>query len=358
MSRPIRATIDLSAIRHNLALARRLAGQARVWAVVKANAYGHGLTGVEAALEAADGLALLEFDRAIALRERQPGRPILMLEGAFDPPSTRCALDHGFDLVVHDEAQIEWIEALDGPRRLSVWVKMNSGMNRLGFARSHVRAAYERLTGAGAVARIGLMTHFANADQEDGWQEPAARFDAATRQLPGARCMANSTALLRAPQTHRQWVRPGIMLYGASPIVEVPAVSLGLRAAMRLESRLIGVQSLLPGDAVGYGATFVARRPMRIGVVACGYADGYPRAAGTGTPVWVAGRRARLVGRVSMDMLTVDLGEAEDCGVGAPVELWGEHVPIDEVAAAAGTIGYELMCALAPRVPMQWVDAP
>ncbi|MCB1617501.1 MAG: alanine racemase, partial [Pseudomonadales bacterium] len=201
---------------------------------------------------------------------------------------------------------------------------------------------------------IGLMTHFANADREDGWQEPAGRFDAATRHLPGARCLANSAALLSAPDTHRQWVRPGIMLYGASPFADTPAASLGLRPAMRLESRLIGVQSLLPGDPVGYGSTFVARRPMRIGVVACGYADGYPRSAQTGTPVWVAGRRSRLVGRVSMDMLTIDLGAADDAVIGSPVELWGEHVPIDEVAAAAGTIAYQLLCNVTGRVPYRY----
>jgi alanine racemase len=357
MSRPTRATIDLSAVRHNLAVARRKAASARIWAVVKANAYGHGLSRVLPALDSADGLALLEFDRALWLRERQPRRPILMLEGAFDAATTRLALDHRLDLVVHDEAQIAWIEAIEGPRRLAVWVKMNSGMNRLGFTRTHVRTAFERLTGARAVARIGLMTHFANADQEEGWQEPLARFDAGTRQLPGARSLANSAALLSAPETHGQWVRPGIMLYGGSPFGQIPAASLGLRPAMRLESRLIGVQSLLPGDTVGYGGTFVARRPMRIGVVACGYADGYPRSAGTGTPVWVNGHRARLVGRVSMDMLTVDLGGDESAGPGSPVELWGEHVPVDEVAHAAGTIGYELMCRVAPRVPFDSVDS-
>lgn len=356
MSRPTRAIVDLQALRHNLERARALAGPARVWAVVKANAYGHGLEAAEQAFAAADGLALLEPDAAMRLRSRQPGRRILMLEGAFDEQGTRCAYDADLDLVVHDETQLRWVESLDGPRRLVVWLKMNSGMNRLGFSRTQFRAAFERLAGLPAVARIGLMTHFARADEEDGWAEPLERFDAAARNLPGERCLANSATLLSAPDARRHWVRPGIMLYGATPIASTPASSLGLRPAMRLESRLIAVQSLLPGDTVGYGGTFVARRPMRIGVVACGYADGYPRSAGTGTPVWVAGHRSRLVGRVSMDMLTIDISGFEGVGVGAPVELWGRHVPIDDVAAAAGTIGYELMCALATRVPVVQED--
>ncbi|MEZ5741095.1 MAG: alanine racemase [Burkholderiaceae bacterium] len=357
MSRPLLALIDPFAMHHNLMQAKALAPAARVWAVIKANAYGHGLQAATQGLNMADGFALLEFDKALALREADPQRRLLMLEGAFDAPDTELAARHGLELVVHDESQLRWIEALDGPRRLAVWLKFNNGMNRLGFARGHFRQAFERLVGLLAVARISLMTHFANADAEHGCDDPLARFEQAAKGLPGDRSLANSAATVQLPAAHGQWIRPGIMLYGATPIAERSAAHLGLRAAMHLQSRLIAVQNLLPGESVGYGSTFVAGRPMRVGVVACGYADGYPRSAGTGTPVMVDGHRTRLVGRVSMDMLTVDLDPVPQAGVGSPVQLWGDQVAIDEIAAAAGTIGYEVMCRLAPRVPVQVLEA-
>lgn len=337
---------------HNLSRVRELAPDSRIWAVVKANAYGHGLLNAAEGFAAADGLALLEFDSAIGLREKLADKPILMLEGAFDEASTRLAIARRLQLVVHDEQQLRWIEHCEGPRRLVVWLKFNSGMNRLGFTQAAFRQAYERLVSCAAVDRIGLMTHFANADEPDGTVGPADRFAQASAQLPGQRSLANSAACLLAPETHANWVRPGIMLYGATPVADQSAVNHGLRAAMHLESALIGVQKLLPGETVGYGSAFKAGRPMRIGVVACGYADGYPRSAPTGTPVWVAGHRSRVVGRVSMDMLTIDLDPVPAAGVGAPVQLWGNHIPIDDVAAAAGTIGYELMCRVSRRVPL------
>ena len=337
---------------HNLQRVRDHAPDARIWAVIKANAYGHGLHNAVEGFGAADGLALLEFDNAMTLRARLPDKPLLLLEGAFDLASTKLAIERQLQLVVHDEEQLRWLEQCDGPRRLAVWLKFNSGMNRLGFTQAAFRAAFERLVSCAAVDRIGLMTHFANADAPEGTVGPADRFAQASLQLPGQRSMANSAACLLAPATHANWVRPGIMLYGATPIADQSAASHGLQPAMHLESALIGVQKLLPGDSVGYGSSFKAGRPMRIGIVACGYADGYPRSAPTGTPVWVAGHRSRVVGRVSMDMLTIDLEPAPDAGVGAPVQLWGDRVPIDDVAAAAGTIGYELMCRVSRRVPL------
>ncbi len=351
MIRPLQALIDPASLTHNLARVRESVGNARVWAVVKADAYGHGLGNVVPALSGADGFALVEFDAALRLRAQMADRPILMLEGAFDEDSLRQAVEQRFELMVHSEHQIAWIEAQPGPRRLRVWLKFNAGMNRLGFSQSAFRHAYERLVACPVVDRIGLATHFANADLPGGTIKPLNRFTHACEGLPGQRCMANSAACLLVPGSHSGWVRPGIMLYGASPMADRSAESLGLRPAMHLESRIIAVQTLLPGDEVGYGGAFTAGRPMRIGVVACGYGDGYPRSAATGTPVWVAGRRTRLVGRVSMDMLTVDLDPVPQAGVGVPVQLWGNRIAIDEVARHAGTIGYELMCRVTPRVP-------
>ena len=358
MLRPLYARIDPAAMAHNLRQVRELAPQARVWAVVKANAYGHGLNNAIEGLREADGFALLEFDNAIALREQMPQQRILLLEGAFDESSTRLAIERGFDLAVHDESQLRWLEACEGPRRLRVWLKFNSGMNRLGFTQTGFRQAFERLVSCSVVDRIGMMTHFANADAPDGTAAAQGRFEQACNQLPGSRSLANSAACVQVPAAHANWVRPGIMLYGGTPIAERTAASIGLQPAMHLESKLLAVQKLLPGDTLGYGSTFTAGRPMRVGVVACGYADGYPRSAPTGTPVWVAGQRTRLIGRVSMDMLTVDLDPVPEAGVGAPVQMWGNHVPIDEVAAAADTIGYELMCRVSRRVPLLTAGVP
>jgi alanine racemase len=351
MPRPISALVDLVALRHNLARARAFAPSARVWAVVKARAYGHGLEHAVAAFDAADGLAVLEYEGAARLRELGWRKPVLMLEGAFEPSDVEAASRLGLSLAVHDRAQIEWLRAHRGSP-IEIHLKINTGMNRLGFPPDAIAAVRQELASLAAVRGIVLMSHFANSDLDDGVADQLARFERCTGALPGERCLANSAATIGSPATHRDWIRPGIMLYGASPFAERSAASLGLRPAMTLRSALIAVQSLAAGDAVGYGSTFVADRPMRIGVVACGYADGYPRHAPSGTPVAVDGVRTRTVGRVSMDMLTVDLTPAPGAGVGSSVELWGPTVPVDEVARSAGTIGYELLCAVAPRVPV------
>lgn len=354
MSRPLRAVISVAALSRNLALARCRAGGARVWAVMKANAYGHGLKSACAGFHAADGWALLEWDWAQALRRQFPRRRLLMLEGAFSANDTREAALTGLDLVVHEPRQVEWIRSLrDVPRALRVLVKFDSGMNRLGFGARELRDAHEALRDAPAVAEVGLMTHFANADLPGGTSDALLRFERAAGLLPGPRSLCNSAALLAGVAAGAAWVRPGIMLYGASPARGTPATSLGLQPAMRLESRLIAARQLRPGDAVGYGSGFVADRAMRIGVVACGYADGYPRHAPTGTPVLVDGVRTRLVGRVSMDMLTVDLEPVPSAQPGSPVVLWGDAPTVDEVAECAGTIGYELLCAIARRVAVE-----
>ncbi|MFM1991842.1 MAG: alanine racemase [Pseudomonadota bacterium] len=355
MPRPVCATVSVSALAHNLAAVRRRAPDARIWAVVKAHAYGHGLPAAIRGFAGADGMALLEFDNARRLRALGWRGPILMLEGPFGPADVAMAGELGLSLVVHGAAQVEWLRAHEG-NVVDVWLKLNTGMNRLGVAPDEAASIQKALSMLPSVGKVSLMTHFADADRPGGAAAQIERFERATADLPGSRSLANSAAVIDLPDTHRHWVRPGIMLYGSSPFADRSAASLGLRPAMTLRAELIATQTLRAGDAVGYGGTFVAPGPMRIGIAACGYADGYPRHAPTGTPVEVAGVRTRTVGRVSMDMLAVDLEPVPAAGVGAPVELWGDRVSVDEVAASAGTIGYELLCAVAPRVPMQLVD--
>jgi len=350
MPRPIRAVFDVAAFRENLAVARARAPHARVWAVIKANAYGHGLERALRALEAADGFALLDLADAVWLRESGVTKPILLLEGVFAGDDLHAVAEHGLTIVIHDDEQIAMLEGAGLPARVPVYLKMNSGMNRLGFAPGEYRQVFERLARSPVVAGITLMTHFADADETRGVAEALRRFEAATAPMEAPRSLANSAAILRYPDTHADWVRAGIMLYGCSPFADAPAAALGLKPVMTLASELIAVRTLQPGDRVGYGGAFVADRPMPIGVVACGYADGYPRHAPTGTPVLVNGRRTRTIGRVSMDMLTVELAGLPEAGVGEPVTLWGEGLSCDEVAAAAGTVSYELLCGLTPRV--------
>jgi alanine racemase len=356
MTRPIRAIISLRAMRHNLACVRAAAPGARVWAVTKANAYGHGLHAALAGFADADGLALIEFDAAARLRVMGWRKPILMLEGAFTIDDVMQASRDRLALVVHESGQIDWLASLPSGHSVEVYLKFNSGMNRLGFDMAGFREAHRRLAAIPSVAAVTLMTHFANADLPGGARQAWHDFQAATDGLTGNRSVANSAAVLSLRDLALDSVRPGVMLYGATPFADRSAASLGLLPAMRLESRLIAVRTLMPGAAVGYGSRFVAGKPMRIGVVACGYADGYPRHAPDGTPVAVRGVRTGIVGRVAMDMLMVDLEPVPGAEVGDPVELWGNQVAIDEVAAVSGTIGYELMCALAPRVPVS-VDA-
>lgn len=349
MPRPARALLDLSALRDNLAVARRAAGNASILAVVKANAYGHGLTRVLSALEAADGLALIELDQAVALRERGYVKPLLLLGGFFEPEDVELFPAHRLIAVIHHEDQLLMLEKTEIVGRIDIFLKFNTGMNRLGFPTSQAQALVERLGRSGKVGSITLMTHFANADDSRGVEWQLAAFRPA-QSLPLS--MANSAALLRHPATAGAWVRPGIMLYGSSPFPETPAAALGLRPVMTLETRIIGVQQLHPGDRVGYGGTFTAQHPMRIGVIACGYADGYPRHAPSGTPIMVDGERTRTVGRVSMDLMCLDLTAMAGAGVGSRVQLWGDELSVDEVAASAGTVSYELFCALSSRVPV------
>ena len=288
-------------------------------------------------------------------------RPILLLEGFFSPQELELIAAHGIASVVHDMDQVAMLERTPLAAKIALVLKLNTGMNRLGFNAADCRSALPRLQRCASAGELSLMTHFADADGKRGVQWQMERFKSMTAGLKLERSLANSAAVIRYPETHADWVRPGIMLYGCSPFADQSAAALGLKPAMTLSSEIIAIQALQPGDTVGYGGTFTASAPMRIGVVACGYADGYPRhAPGTnerGTPILVAGRRTRTVGRVSMDMLYVDLTALPEAGVGTPVTLWGEGLSADEVAASAGTVSYELLCALAPRVPVVETDS-
>jgi len=361
MPRPIQATIHTEALRANLARLRAAAGDARVWSVVKADAYGHGIERVYESFRGADGFALLDLAEAQRVRDLGWRGPVLLLEGAFEARDlewcSRLSLWH----TVHCEEQIDMlaVHKTHAPHR--VFLKMNSGMNRLGFAPQAFRAAWTRLNALPQVDEITLMTHFSDADGARGVAHQVRTFADATRDLPGERSLSNSAAALRFGDevvVRADWIRPGIALYGGAP--DFPAHDSdhwGLAPTMTLATRLVAVQSLAAGDRVGYGGTYTATTALRIGIAACGYADGYPRHAPTGTPVLVNGQRTQTVGRVSMDMIAVDLSGLPDAHVGAEVTLWGRSARgsvfgVDEVAHAAGTVSYELLCARAPRVPV------
>ena len=350
--RPIRVRIDSAALRHNLDAARRRAPRSRICAVVKANAYGHGLSRAVRALAAADGLALIELEAALELRRLGERRPIMLLQGFFSPDELEPIATHGLTAVVHDAEQLAMLERARPPKKIAVVAKLNTGMNRLGFPAEDLRGVLERLRNCPGAGAIALMTHFADADGKRGVRWQLERFEAASAGVDLPKSLANSAALLRYPDTHKDWVRPGIMLYGCSPFPDESAEKLGLKPAMTLTSELIAVKELRPGDCVGYGCTFTADARMRVGVVACGYADGYPRHAPTGTPILVAGKRTRTLGRVAMDMLFADLSGISGAEVGSAVTLWGEGLSADEVAASAGTVSYEILCAISQRVPV------
>jgi alanine racemase len=357
MPRPIRATISLGALAHNLTVAQRHAAGAKVWAVLKANAYGHGVERAARACAAADGFAVLDLHEALRLRVAGVAKPILLLEGFFKPGDIEMLTKHALTPVIHNPEQVEMLKRTPLAGEIDVYIKLNSGMNRLGFGVETLRPAYNALRMHPRVKDITFMTHFADADgvsgvkaQMEWFEELAKPFEVKSRSL------ANSAALMRFPEARGDWVRPGIMLYGCSPFGEQTAEQLGLKPVMTLASEIIATQTLQAGERVGYGFSYEAVGDMTIGIVACGYADGYPRHAPTGTPVLVNGKRARIVGRVSMDMISVDISDVPGAYIGAPVTLWGEGLPADEIGGAAGTLSYELLCKVTTRVPI--VEAP
>jgi alanine racemase len=354
MPRPLSATIHTAALANNLAVVRRYAPHSKIWAVVKANAYGHGLARAFPGLRATDGFGLLDLEEAVKLRELGWAGPILLLEGFFRPTDIDVIDRYSLSTALHSDEQLRMLEMARLSKPVNIQLKMNSGMNRLGYTPERFRAGWERARACPGVGQITLMTHFSDADTERGVAYQMEAFERGAQGIAGARSLANSAATLWHPASHFDWVRPGIILYGASPSGVQKAIDgIGLQPAMTLASELIGVQTVAAGQTVGYGSTFTTSGTMRIGVVACGYADGYPRCAPEGTPVIVDGVRTRVIGRVSMDMLTVDLTPCPTANIGSRVELWGKTLPIDDVARACGTIGYELMCAVAPRVPVR-----
>ncbi|MFO7762394.1 MAG: alanine racemase [Wenzhouxiangellaceae bacterium] len=352
MSRNTFATISPRALRHNLERVRLLSGDARVMAAVKADAYGHVLERCLPALAGVDMLAVATMDEARAIRTLDPCAPVLLLEGVMAAEELEAVERLNLEMVVHHRSQLEWIEARGGVSGPRIWLKLDSGMHRLGFPPADASGIHARLSALDGVEQIVLMSHFACADRADHPlnQRQIERFDAAVSGLAGPQCLANSAALLNLPQTRRDWVRAGLLLYGVSPIAGRPGAALGLQPSMTLETRLIAINDIPAGETIGYGARFTAPREMRIGVAAIGYGDGYPRNMPDGAPVLVNGREQKLAGRVSMDMITIDLDGQEQARVGDPVVLWGQGLAVERVAETVGTIPYELLCRVTRRV--------
>ncbi len=353
MTRPARALIDIKAMRANLQRVREAAPSARALAVIKANGYGHGIIRTAEALHEADAFGVACLEEGELLREAGIAHPIVLLEGFFEAAELPEIARNHLSVVVHHEHQLRLLETADLPRPLSVWLKIDTGMHRLGFAPARAREACTRLRAChNVVPRIRLMTHLANADdrRDPMTGRQIALFENTVRDLPGERSIANSAGILGWPQSKADWVRPGIMLYGASPFTDTTGPDEKLRPVMTLTSRLIAINRLRHGDPVAYGGAFVCPEDMPVGVVGIGYGDGYPRAITDGTPVWIRGRRLPIVGRVSMDMICIDLRALPEADIGDEVELWGRHLPVEEIARCASTIAYELLCGITQRV--------
>ena len=360
MSRATGALIDLGALRHNLKRVRELAPRSKVMAVVKANAYGHGLAIAAQALADADAFAVASLDEAQTVRRAGLANPIVLLEGVFSEQELEEAAQWNCELVVHDDYQLKLIEKSRLRKELGVWLKVDTGMNRLGFAPAAVPDAWRRLSKAKSVRpSLRLMTHFASADEVSNPKTVAQleAFAVATKGIEAERSIANSAAILAWPHSHFDWVRPGSMLYGASPFATRTGTEDGLKPVMTMETALIAVKKLRKGESVGYGGAFVAQEDMTLGIAAIGYGDGYPRHAPSGTPVLVKGVRVSLVGRVAMDMIALDLRGLRSAAVGDPVVAWGPELPVEEIARAAGTIPLELLCGVTHRVKFSVVDS-
>jgi alanine racemase len=352
----VTATIDLAALRRNLAAVRRYAPRSKVMAAIKADGYGHGAIHVARALEdGADCFAVAALEEALVLREARIQGPVALLEGILSMEEAKLCLRHDLQVVVHDHWQLAFLEQLPQGAKVSLWIKLDSGMHRLGFPLEDVPGLWQRLQARPGWDFCGWLTHLACADEpaNPATREQITAFTRALAGLPGARSIGNSAGLMAWPEARADWVRPGLMLYGASPLPGKTGAEFGLEPAMKLESRLIAVRRYGQGAAIGYGAAYRCPEDMPIGVAAVGYADGYHRSLPTGTPVLVRGRRVPMVGRVSMDMITVDLRAAPDARVGDAVTLWGPGLPVEEIAERAGTIAYELLCGLTQRVRFQ-----
>ena len=352
------AVIDLSACRHNLNVARQAAPDSKCIAVIKANAYGHGMVKIAKALTDADAFAVARIEEAIKLREANINTPILLLEGFTSEDELELIQKYNFDTVIHSYHQIQLLEQ-SHIEEINVFLKVDSGMHRLGFEPNVVASMVEKLEKCSAVASIKLMTHLANADDkhDDKTIQQIETFYQSIESLENKETsIANSAGILGWPQTHTAWVRPGIMLYGVSPFINSHADDHNLKPVMTLSSHLITIKKLAKGEPIGYGGNYVCEKDMTVGIVAIGYGDGYPRHAKTGTPVLVNGQRSRILGRVSMDMICVDLTEQPGANISDSVVLWGEGLPVEEVAESADTIAYELLCGVTSRVKFEYFD--
>ncbi len=361
--RSTRAVINLKAIRHNLSIVRQLASGVKVMAVVKADAYGHGIVQVANALSdennSVDSIAVSCMDEALKLRESGIGLPIVLLEGFFSSEELLLAIRHNLQIVIHQQSQLEAVEKLtdlSDDVKLKLWLKLDSGMNRLGFSQALYQDAFNRLGALKYVESVNLMSHLACADDINNVfnREQIEAFNNVTKSLPGDRSMANSAGIVAWPESHYDWVRPGLILYGCSPLAGCTGQLHQLQPAMTLKSQLFVIRELCKGEPVGYGSAWQAKKMTRIGVIAIGYGDGYPRHAREGTPVWIGGKTYPLVGRVSMDMLTVDLGMEDKLEIGEPAILWGDNLPVETIAEFSDTIPYTLLCGVTSRVKFEW----
>jgi alanine racemase len=345
-------SVDPAALRNNLAVVRRFAPTARVIAAVKANAYGHGLVHAARALAAADAFGVARIEEALALRAASITHPIVVLEGVFFASQLEVAAANDLQLVVHSFEQVEMLEQYAGAHRFAIWLKVDTGMNRLGFRAEEVEAAHSRLQACAALGAMRLLTHLACAENAGGLDTKLQldRFRALSGPLRLERSIANSAGIIAWPDAHAEWVRPGLMLYGASPFAERSAADLGLLPAMTFTTRLIAVRNVAAGEAIGYNGIWRAKRRSRIAVAAVGYGDGYPRCMHAGAPALIKDREVPIVGRVSMDMTMLDATDLPDAAVGDEVTLWGKGLPAENVAQFADTIAYELFCRIAERV--------
>jgi alanine racemase len=353
MTRPARVVVDLDALRHNLSRVRAFAGGARVMAIVKADAYGHGIERVVPALAGADAFGVACLDEARQVLAAGVNRPVVLLEGPYTAAELNEISESGLEIVVHHEYQLQMLERTPLQRQIRVWLKVDSGMHRLGLAPEAVPDAWQRLLACTAVVSPPrLMTHLAAAGNSGDPLTTAQveTFTSTCRGLDGEQSIANSGGIISCPASHADWVRPGLMLYGVSPMDGGSGADHGLRPVMTLASALISTRNVRRGEPVGYGAAWRCPRDMRIGIVAAGYGDGFPRHAGSGTPLLVGGRRTSVIGVASMDMLTVDLDPVPGADIGDPVVLWGEGLPIEELARHARTIPYELLCGIHKRL--------
>ena len=359
MSRPAKVVINLSALRHNFSRIRTIAPDSRVMAIVKADAYGNGLVRIAQSLEQADAFGVACLEEARELRQAKIQQRIILLEGPYSGEELTKISQLGLDMVVHDLSQVEMLEQNQLNKPVCIWLKLDTGMHRLGFSPDLASEALARLEQSAGVKEIRLMTHLASANNRE---DPMTRkqlqcFSQFNENMSLEKTIANSAGILAFPDAHVDWVRPGIMLYGVSPFSDSNGSQEGLKPVMTLQSKLITVRALKAGDPVGYGATWRCPEDMSVGVVAAGYGDGYPRHAESGTPVLVNGKRVELIGRASMDMLTVDLRSQSQAKTGDPVVLWGEGLPVEEVANHAGTIPYEVLCAVHKRLKFEYGEA-